>query len=183
MKIESDKKTKKKSPPKKRTAKKNPNGRAVARKAKIISDIADSMKQAESIWGIPLAVQKAAKNAGCPAFERSRVHRKALLEWLEKNPQIVEAGGAKGSEAELKRERLAVQIDHARLKFDREKGVLIPLAEAQESWATCAAIVQEEAKALMERDHYRIFIERIQARLGKLIAVASKEESNKKTKP
>ena len=153
----------------KKPAKKNPHGNAVARRAATIGDIADSMKQAESLWEIPIAVMRAAKNAGCPAFEKSRVHRKALLEWLETNPQIVAAGADAGSKAELENEKLRVQIDTLKKRHAKEAGLLIPRAKAESEWATCAAIVQEEAKALMDRDHYRIWIDRILARLANVL--------------
>lgn len=166
----------------KKPAPKNPHGKAVARRTATIGDIADSMKQAESIWGIPIAVMRAAKNAGCPAFEKSRVHRKALLEWLETNPQIVAAGADAGSKAELEKEKLRVQIDTLKTRHAKETGILISRAKAESEWATCAAIVQEEAKLLMDRDHYRIWIDRIIARLSNVMPTPIFEPTTKKTK-
>ena len=130
---------------------------------------ATSMKQAASLWGISLQVIKIAKSEGCPAFVGSRIHRDDLISWLEKNPSAAGKGEALNDIAELKRQKLEEEVTLLRSKIAREDRVTIPLEEAKMEWGRASAIVQEEAKNLMEKTHYRIFIERCKSRIGNML--------------
>jgi hypothetical protein len=134
-----------------------------------IPDVAQSMKQAEAFWGISVSTMRIAKAAGCPAFVQHRIHRDALVEWLEKNPTAVGKGEALTDAAELKRQKTEAEVRLLRAKISREERETIPLAEAKAEWGRAASIVQEEAKQLMEKDHYRVFVERCKSRIGEIL--------------
>ena len=127
------------------------------------------MAQAESLWGISKAAMRIAKAAGCPAFVEHRIHRDPLIEWLEKNPDAAGKGEALTDAAELKRQKTEAEVKLLRAKIAREERETIPLSEAKDEWARAASIVQEEAKNLMEKDHYRVFVERCKTRIGEIL--------------
>ena len=128
------------------------------------------MKQAETEWGIPAAVLREAKRRKAPGFVAHRIFRAKLEPWLKRHPEVaadIEAAArSKESDSEMKRRKLAIAIEHAQLDLDCAKGELVPKLEMQGTLDLAAAIVQEEAKGLMEKDHYRVFIERIRSRLN-----------------
>ena len=132
-------------------------------------DVAQSMAQAESLWGISKAAMRIAKAAGCPAFVEHRIHRDPLIEWLEKNPEAAGKGEALTDASELKRQKTEAEVKLLKAKLAREERETIPLSEAREAWARAAAIDAEEAKNLMERDHFRVWCERTKTRIGELI--------------
>jgi hypothetical protein len=132
-------------------------------------DVAQSMKQAEAFWGISGSTLRIAKAAGCPAFIQHRIHRDPLIAWLEKNPDAAGKGESLTDAAELKRQKTEAEVKLLRAKIAREERETIPLADAKAEWARAASIVQEEAKQLMERDHYRVFVERCKTRIGNLL--------------
>lgn len=134
-----------------------------------IPDVAQSMKQAEAFWGISGSTLRIAKAAGCPAFVQHRIHRDALISWLEKNPDTAVKGESLTDAAELKRQKTEAEVKLLRAKIAREERETIPLAEAKAEWGRAASIVQEEAKALMEKDHYRVFVERCKTRIGNIL--------------
>ena len=142
-----------------------------------VKQIAQNQGQAEKYFGVSRAVQRAAKQAGCSAFVGDRVHRKPLLEWVRRNKVLAAeaeaTAEAKGSEAQLKRERLTLQIQHARLNYERDKKELIPLQEHLGTLALISAVTQEEARALMERDHYRVWMQRTQSKLETVLRASA----------
>jgi len=130
--------------------------------------VADSMKSAASLYGIPSTTLKSAKAAGCPAFVGSRIHRDPLLAWLKKNPEIAADGATKSGEAELKVRRLAAQVALLELRVGKDAGSMVPRDLVKAEYARATAIFFEEAKALMEVDHYRVFCERTKGRVGEV---------------
>ena len=143
--------------------------KATAEKSPQIPDVAQSMKQAEAFWGISTATMKIAKAAGCPAFIQHRIHRDDLIKWLERNPDSVGKGEALTDAAELKRQKTEAEVKLLRAKIAREERETIPLSEAVEAWGAAVAVFQEEAKGLMEKDHYRVWCERCKTRIGNIL--------------
>jgi hypothetical protein len=133
------------------------------------SHVATSMKQAVSLWGISLQVIKIAKAEGCSAFVGSKIYRDDLITWLEKNPSAAGKGEALADIAELKRQKTEAEVKLLRAKISREERETIPLEEAKMEWGRASAIVQEEAKNLMEKDHYRVFVDRCKSRIGNML--------------
>ena len=129
----------------------------------------ESMKVGSVRWGIPVAVMKIAKAAGCDAFCGSRIKRPELEKWLAENPAASNEGEMAATEAELKRRKLQNEVTLGDVKIAIAKRDLVPLDEARSDGARWIAIVQEEAKNLMEIDHYRVFCERVKSRIGTMI--------------
>jgi len=146
--------------------KKKPARRMPPRKSAVKTEVADSMRQAESLWKIPLTVMKVAKASGCPAFEKSRVHRAELERWLKKHPEVQASAKATTDAAELRRQKLQEEVLLIRAKNRRETRITIPMSEALAETARFIAIVQEEAKALLDPTAYRVFCTRIKTRTG-----------------
>ena len=132
-------------------------------------DVAQSIKQAAALWGIPKATMLIAKNAGCRAFVQHRVHREPLLKWLAENPEASAEGDSKTSEAELKRKKLQNEVTLGELKIANENKKTILREKAKEEWSRAVAIVQEEAKMLMDKQIYRVFIDRIKSKIGNIL--------------
>jgi hypothetical protein len=129
--------------------------------------VAQSMKQAHAFWGIPISIMKAAKAAGCDAFVEHRVHRDELLQWVKNHPETGKSTDDGSSAEELKRKKLLNEVALLQIKVAREDETVIDCGVAKAEWARCMAIVQEEARNLInDDDKYRIFCERIQARIG-----------------
>lgn len=87
----------------------------------------ESLAACAGATGIPAAVLKKAKRAGCPAFVAHRVELVPLLTWLFSNEN--EAGAdwpSKFKEYQARREEL---------KFEREKGELVPVTELRKELA------------------------------------------------
>ena len=132
----------------------------------------DSMRQAAELWKIPVAIQRAAKAAGCPAFAGQRVHREPLLTWLGAHPEIEQAVAAgerdRADLAALKIRRLAAQVATLRTQVGRESGTLVSKASIVAEYAQATAIFQEEARALLPADDYRTWCVRCKERIGSL---------------
>jgi len=165
MKTKSNEKPK---PTGKKTARKSP----AAKPADKPGDWAGNMQAAAARWGIPKAVQVAAKAAGCDAFQLQRVNGPRLIAWIKENPGIVDSVAAaaadKGSDGELRRERIRMQIALMRSKLSQQDGTVMPRETAKNEWARALGILQDEAKALFEPDLYRVWCERTKARIGEL---------------
>lgn len=131
-------------------------------------EVAQSIRQASALWGIPVPVMRIAKSAGCPAFVQHRVHREPLEKWLAENPEAAGEGESAASEAELKRRKLQNEVTLGNLKIANEEKRTISRDEAKNEWARACAIVQEEAKLLMEKDAFRVFIDRIKLKIGNI---------------
>lgn len=143
--------------------------KSAEKKSPEIPAVAQSMEQAQALWGISKSTMKIAKAAGCPAFIQHRIHRDELVAWLEKNPDAAGKGDSLTDAAELKRQKTEAEVKLLRAKIAREERETIPLVDAKEEWARAASIVQEEAKQLMDSDHFRVFTERCKTRIGELL--------------
>jgi len=128
-----------------------------------------SMSQAEALWGISKSTLRVAKAAGCPAFVQSKIYRDDLLKWLEKNPEATGKGEALTDANELKRQKVEAEVKLLRAKIAREERETIPLDEAKAEWGRASSIVQEEAKNLLSKDLYRVFVERCKTRIGNML--------------
>ena len=128
---------------------------------------ANSFKQANAQWGIPLHVLKVAKAAGCGAFVDHRIHRDELLQWIEDHPESLGEASEASTIEDLKRQKLLEEVKLLKIKVAKENGSSIEKEQARQEWARALAICQEEARGLInDDDKYRIFCERIKAKLG-----------------
>ncbi|MEI6676849.1 MAG: hypothetical protein WCO57_16890 [Verrucomicrobiota bacterium] len=135
------------------------------------------MKSASQLWKIPLAVIRAAAAGGCLAFKNHRVSRPVLVDWLKTHPEIFASVAAAANCHEqtriLRCQKLQLETEGLEFQLEIAKGLLMPKTAAEELWATCIGIVTEEAKMMLEREAYRVFIERIKGRLSQIIAGAT----------
>lgn len=135
---------------------------------------APNQSAAASAWGIPIAVLRAAKAAGCEAFTTSgRIHREPFMAWLAENSDQANTATAvdleKAEKSELEREKLKSQIALLRSRNEREERVVIQRDFVKQAWAAALSLIQEEARmSINDDDRYRVFCERIQAGLGAL---------------
>ncbi len=142
--------------------------------AVVALEVAANQKAASASWGVPLAILKAAKAAGCPAFSPSgRINRTGFFEWLKSHEgeagQAVALDLAKADRQELDNEKIRAQIRLLRSRDERENRTLITMAEARSEWARCIAIAQDEFRALMDPDHYRVACIRWKSRCGEVL--------------
>lgn len=123
-----------------------------------------TMQTAETVWEIPLAEMRRAKRNGSQAFRSGRIYRDDLIEWLEANPRGPEIAGDESKEG-LECQRLKVQIEGLKLRIEREKGELLPAAIVREEQARFVSIFCEECRLLMDKDKYRVFVDRVKSRV------------------
>lgn len=129
-----------------------------------VLDVAGTLGQASSMWGIPLLLIKHARKAGCTAFRSNKVYRAELLEWLAKNPQA----GVAASETmeELKKQGQKLANEEKAIKVARAKRELVEWSLAKAEFDRALSILSEEAKGLMEPDVYRVWVTRSRDRVG-----------------
>jgi hypothetical protein len=137
-------------------------------------EVAPNQQAASSSWDVPLAVLKAAKAAGCPAFSPGgRINRTGFFAWLQTHEgeadHAVALDLAKADRQELDNEKIRAQIRLLRSRNERESRSLITMTEARAEWSRCIAIAQEEFKSLMEPDHYRVACVRWKSRCGEVL--------------
>lgn len=136
-------------------------------------EIAESMKAASVLWGIPVAVLRAAKAAGCQGFKGARVFRSQLMAWLKANSDVADQATAasldQASKAELEMARLRAQTRLAISKADAADRVVILKTEALAEWSRAAAIVEEEYRAFLEPQEFAVAQRRAKLRIGNLL--------------
>lgn len=142
-----------------------------------VPSCANSMKQAAQLWKIPMPILRAAAAAGCGAFRNHRVYRSDLTAWLQNHPevfqQVAETASNRDRMQALRCQKLQLQTQALEFQLEIAKGLMIPKTEAEETWSSCVAVVTEEAKSALDREQYRLFIERIKTRISAIIASAT----------
>lgn len=143
-----------------------------------IPRVSDSMNSAAAMWGLSLSEIKRAKKSGCTAFVGSKVYRDRLVPWLQENPPAETGAGAsetpieEADAEELKRRklmrevtRLDVAIKSDNHKLDVTKGQYISRDLVDEEWTRLWAIIEDEAKGLMDKTVYPVFVSRVKAKI------------------
>ena len=166
----------KKKTTKKTAAKKKLGGPRKSRD--VIPHVSGSMTAASAAWELSITELKRAKNSGCPAFVGSKVYRDKLLEWLQENPPEEITSGAGDADLEyadseeLKRRklirevtRLDVAIKADKHKLDVVKERYIPRDSVKEEWTRLWAIIEDEAKGLMDKAVFPVFVSRVKAKI------------------
>src|SRR5207237_857360 len=97
----------------------------------------DSMELCQAIAGVPMEIQKGAKKAGCNAFRSNRVYLYDLLKWFFAPRNKDEDGEAIDWGKFLKK----FQGLREQLKYEEDKGNLLPAIPIQEQTATCLSIL------------------------------------------
>lgn len=85
----------------------------------------DSLAAAAKGIPLPMAVLKAAKAAGCPAFRSNRVYADELVRWLAKHPEVL---ATVGTEGDPKAQKLFEEIRKLRIANDAKEGRLVERA-------------------------------------------------------
>ena len=150
---------------------------------KVIGDemphVASSMRSAASIWKLPIVEIKRAKEGGCKAFVGQKVYLDGLTAWLKSNPPepLKPVGDNDGDLATTDKEELerlklirvvnrldiGIQADKHKLAVTKESFISKDLV--QEEWARLWAIVEAEAKGLMDKAVFPVFIARVKAKI------------------
>lgn len=143
-----------------------------------IPRVSDSMNSAAAMWGLSLSEIKRAKNSGCNGFVGSKVYRDKLLLWLQENPPPERTEGAgdipieEADAEELKRRKLVREVTRLdgyiksdNHKFDVLKERYIEKELVKEEWTRFWAIVEDEAKGLMDKEVYPVFVSRVKAKI------------------
>lgn len=126
-------------------------------------NVAPSIANAASMWGIDKGEILRAKHAGCDAFRGSRVHRDKLIKWLEANPT---SGGDDESEDGLKREKLKVQIELLKNNLAVEKESVIPRSTVTAEWGKLIADIFDIVEKSVDRITYNAIAKELKNRLG-----------------
>jgi hypothetical protein len=139
-----------------------------------IPEIAESMKSATALWGIPAAVLRSAKASGCGAFKGARVFRTPLLEWLKANQAVageaVKIDIAKANRGELEVEKLRAQTAMFILRTQMLDRTLILRTEATAEWSRAVSILEQEYRAFLEPAHFAVAQNRAKLRIGNLLS-------------
>tara|TARA_R110000787_G_scaffold26861_1_gene74919 strand:- start:829 stop:1335 length:507 start_codon:yes stop_codon:yes gene_type:complete len=143
-----------------------------------IPHVANSMTAAAATWELSIIEIKRARNSGCTAFVGPKVYRDKLLEWLQENPPEETLTGAgddsleDADSEELKRRklmrevtRLDVAIKADKHKLDVVKEKYIPRDSVKEEWTRLWAIIEDEAKGLMDKAVFPVFVSRVKAKI------------------
>jgi hypothetical protein len=169
-------------PKKKSAAKKSAPKKKRGGQFKPIDDVlrvAGSMRAAAAAWELPMDEIKRAKNLGCGAFVGgSKIYRDVLVEWLRENPpeEAEEGEGGlsleKAGREEVERRksirqvrRLDIAIRSDNHKLDVTKELYIPREQVKEEWTRLWAIIEDEAKGLMDKAVYPVFVARVKAKI------------------
>ena len=131
------------------------------------------MRAAAAMMTLPIGEIKRAKNGGCTAFVGQKVYRDRLIAWLKKNPPAVRTGeGTDVDREELERrklirqvERLDIGIQADRHKLAVTKDEFVPKELVKEEWTRLWAIIEAEAKDLMDKSIFPVFVARVKAKI------------------
>ena len=135
--------------------------------------IADSIARAAALMGITPALIRHAKAVGASGFRGHRLDTGALGKWLKSHPELVATSRAKEERTEaLERKKLALQISRldvssqlARHLLEEERARYVPAALVANEWARLMGIIREEAKAALAPNLFRVFENRIRAKV------------------
>lgn len=134
----------------------------------------DTLRAACAGMQLPLAVLQLAKSQGCGAFRSGRVYRAPLLAWLRAHApeasqaQAVDLATLTRAEVDLEKSRAQCRIFIIKANLLDETTILKDEAKAE--YFRAIGIIEDEAKGLMESDHYRIFIDRCKSRIGEILS-------------
>jgi hypothetical protein len=93
----------------------------------------DSIKSASSAMGVPVALLKQAKAAGCSAFRGSRVYRQEWQEWVKDNPVDTSPAAFVDSKEGWDIERLRKVCRKLDLEYEVAQGDLISKSDVKEA--------------------------------------------------
>ena len=143
-----------------------------------IPEFVTTMNAAGKVWGISIQEIKRAKKNGCAGFRGARIYRDKLVEWLQIYPPKEATKGAgktpieDANPEELKRRKLirevtrldvAIQTDQHKLDVVKER--YIPRDSVKEEWTRLWAIIEDEAKGLMDKAVFPVFVSRVKAKI------------------
>ena len=136
------------------------------------------MKTAASVWKLPIGEIRRAKDGGCTGFVGQKVYLDGLMAWLKANPpqspKPVGGGGdlATADKEELERLKLIGQVSRLDIGIEADKHKLAVVREdfvskvaVTDEWARAVSIIFEEAKGLMEKDIYPVFVARVKSKI------------------
>jgi len=138
--------------------------------------VATSMKAGALAWGLPVSEIRRARTGGCKAFVGQKVYLDGLTAWLTANPPAPASGGGESlddaDKEELERRklirvvnRLDIGIQSDRHKLAVTKDEFVPKELVKEEWTRRWAIIEAEAKDLMDKSIFPVFVARVKAKI------------------
>jgi hypothetical protein len=130
--------------------------------------IADSIARAAAIMNIDVATIRAAKVAGADGFRGHRINVEKLAAWMKKHPAIakasIEATARKASTSAMAERKLKAATELLEHRLMKERGEVIAKSLVVETWAAIWAAIEDEAKGLMDKAVFPVFVSRVKAR-------------------
>jgi hypothetical protein len=128
----------------------------------------DSIKSAAAAMGIPIALLKQAKAAGCPAFRGSRVYRQDWQEWVQENPLDTSPGAVVDSKEGWDIERLRKVCRKLDLEYEVAQGDLISKSDVKEACQKAFAPICSALERHLDKIAYNALCKDVRAALEKI---------------
>ena len=131
--------------------------------------IADSIARAAAIMNIDVATIRAAKVAGADGFIGHRIDVAKLAAWLKKHPAIakasLEATVRKASASAMAERKLKAATELLEHRLMKERGEVVAKSAVTEEYTRMWHICEEEAKLLMEKSVFPIWVSRVKSKI------------------
>lgn len=125
----------------------------------------DSMKAASAGMGVPIALLRAAKNAGCPAFRNgASVFVEEYQQWVKANPE----GTGPTDKESWQIEKLKKDCRKLDLQYEQELGDLIPKGELKDLMASAFAPIVGAMERHLEKNVYNAMCRDVKAALTRI---------------
>jgi len=125
---------------------------------------ADSLREAETLFGISRAHLLWAREQNCPFIRGHRVHR-GVAGWLAKNPPPAEFIDGLEEKELLVRQKMKKEIGLLDLYYEHQSALYMKRAEPKSTWAAAKGVVLSVSKHIMEPDVYAAWLKRVEAGL------------------
>jgi hypothetical protein len=128
----------------------------------------DSIKSASAVLGVPTALLRQAKAAGCPAFRGSRVYRKEWQEWVAKTPVVPQSDAVLDTKEGWEIERLRKTCRKLDLEYEVAQGDLISKAEVKVIVQSAIAPICSTLERHLDKTAYNALCKDVRQALEKI---------------
>ena len=120
----------------------------------------DNLSAASKGMGVPLALLKQAKEAGCPAFRGPRVHVAEYQAWTKENP------GGEASKETWQIQLIKKQCRRLDLQYQQQLGELVPRGELKDAMASALQPIIGTLERHLDKSAYNAVCRDVKAALG-----------------